>query len=309
MEQSNPDYYRRLKYINTRGETLDLNIPINTFLYDLTGAGFEYTVNVVQNNYLDHIDIASVMPISLPIGGTLTFRDAANKNASIYEKKDKAEKILNYDQLINRRGKLLRFGRLEYHNARNIQVFSPAVVETFSFGEITTDTLKELDVLINFRRGSHVWTRSNPHITVIALEGNDEAHFHPYSHPWTHGLTYNAGNGSITAIGGTDNAKVIIRLYGEIDEFMLDINSVNGNDPHRIIYKGAIPDGSILEINNFDIFAQLDGVNAIPEFDLVNGDTPFFPLLPNTEYSVRVESPNMRGRIVVEMYETFIGVP
>lgn len=301
--------YRKLRYENLNGETVDLSMPWDTFLYDLGGAGFEYQNNVVQNNYIDHIDLVSVLQQNIPISGSLVFDDSGNSNRSIYQKMERAQRIMNYDQLLNRGTKNKRFGKLYYKNATGQEVYTPALVQSFAFGEIAEEPVKELSVSIVFSRGSNVWINTKPNKTLISLIGTDSSHYHPFSHPWTHGIVYAEGNGSIAAIGGTDFAKTIIRVYGEVANFTLTFASENGTEKHNIIYNDTIGEEEVLVIDNINLIVQKNGENAIQAFDLENGDTPFFSLLPNTNYYINVGSPNLRGSIEVEMYETWVAVP
>lgn len=301
--------YRKLRYVNNNNESLDLSVPWDTFLYDLGGAGFSYTNTLSQNNYIDHVDLSSVVPVSTPISGQLIFDDAADSRASMYEKMERAQRILNYDQLLNRAGNQKQFGRLYYQNERGQEVFTLALVEAFRFGEIMETPLLELPVDFQLTRGSNVWINTKPKRTVIEMVGGVDAHFHPYSHPYAHGLIYPIGNGEITALGGTDFAKIIVKIHGEVAAFRMQIQSTNGLDSHLLIYQDVVGGGETLVIDNIKLQARLGDENIIGNFDLVNGDSPFFSLLPNTTYSVTVQSDQLQGSVEVEMYETWVAVP
>lgn len=302
--------YRTLEYENLNGERLHMNIPDDTFLYDLGGSGFEYSIGLAENNYTDNISVTSVLPVNIPVSGTLTIEDAAGDNTRLYEKLENAARILNYDQLVNRQNDKKVFGRLKYQNARGVRVYTPALVQAFSFGEINDEGEKNIPVQLTMQRGSNVWISQTPITTIISMVGQDDAHRHPYGNPWHHGITYRAGNGSVSAVKGTDLGKLVIKVHGEVrDNFQLTFAALNGLFSRTIVYTQPVLGNKTLTIDTINVSADLDGENVIGNFDFRNGDSPFFGLLPNTDYRMSLVSATLQGSVEIEIYETWVTVP
>lgn len=288
---------------------IDLNIPYSQFLYDLSGAGFEYENTLINNNYTDYVDLTSVVKRNIPLSGDLVIDDATNSNARIYERVENVTRILNYDQLLNRNSTRKVFGRVDYKNAYGREVYTPAVISAFNFGEIKTDPVKELNINFSLTRGSNVWISKKPIVATFESSGSDEAHFHRFSHPWTHGMSFQAGQGTIAAIGGTDFGRTVIYLNGELSPFTLTIKSANGLYDKKIVYNNHIGTNDTVTIDSINLFARRNGRNDIANFDLEHGDSPFLNLMPNTTYELYLDADVLRGNVIVEIYETWVSVP
>lgn len=305
------DTYRKLKYENSLGETIDLNVPYSSFLYNLDGMGFSYENDIQGNNYTDRLNVTSNQLVNKSVKGTLTISDLLQRNSSIYKLQESIARIFNYDQLIRKATGKDVYGKLYYMNATGIEVYTPCLIKKFDFGEIEEqeEIWKELEVDIELDRLSKTWIGVNPKKVVISLQGSDEAHYHPFIHPYIHGEIYQAGNGAIANIDGNDLAKIILKINGEITPFSLTIENLFRNDKKVVKYKGTIFEGETLVIDNFEYSVMKNGVKDIDNFDLLNGDSPFFDLLPNTNYKISVDSANLRGSIEVEIYESWVSVP
>lgn len=303
--------YRKLVYENSAGEKIDLSVPANSFIYDLQGMGFSYNNDIQENNYTDRLSVESSKLQNQSIKGSLIISDLLQRNSNIYEVQENIARILNYDQLIKKATGKEVYGKLYYTNATGIEVYTPCLIRNFNFGEIIeqNEAWKELEIDIEFDRLSKTWINSTPKTISITLEGSDEANYHPFVHPYTHGETYEAGNGAITNIGGNDLAKIIIKINGEVTPFTLTIEDLSRNDNKAIKYDSTIFEGETLIIDNFQFSALKNGIKAINSFDLYNGDSPFFDLIPNTEYKISVDSANLRGSIEIEIYESWVSVP
>ncbi|PNP90616.1 hypothetical protein BMT55_11590 [Listeria newyorkensis] len=305
------NHYRTLIYENGAGERIDLTVPQSHFLYELTGAGFSYTNEISESNYTDKLDVDSTSLDHADIAGNLEIRDAINSNASIYEKQEKIATILNYDQLIRKATGDETHGKLIYQNDTGIEVYLPVLIANYEFGEITVEEeiLHVLAIAISFTRLSKTWLSITPQTIEFSLQGTDEAHFHRYKHPWRHGEVFEAGNGSIAMIGGNDLAKLIVKVYGEVATFTMRIKDVVSGIVRTIKYDANVFDNEILIINNFDLSTTKNGVNVINDFDLFLADVPFFDLLPNRKYALHVDSESLRGKIELQIFESWVSVP
>lgn len=305
------DTYRKLVYENSIGEKVDISLPFNSFIYDLQGMGFSYENDIQENNYTDRLTVASNRLINQSIKGKLIITDLLQRNSSIYDLQENIARILNYDQLVRKVSRKDVSGKLYYTNASGRQVYTPCIIRNFSFGEISEqeEIWKELEVGIEFDRLSKTWIGVTPKTIIIFLQGSDEAHYHPYNHPYTHGETYQAGNGAIANIEGTDLAKIIMKVNGEVTPFTLTIEDLYSKDIKEIKYDSTIFEGETLIINNFEYSCLKNGIKAINDFDLYGADSPFFDLLPNTDYKISVDSANLRGSIEIEIYESWVSVP
>ncbi|MBC1616428.1 hypothetical protein HB904_09525 [Listeria booriae] len=296
--------YRTISYRNSAGEEANFSMPYQQFLYGLEGMGFAYDNTIEESNYSDHTYITNTRLVIPDFSGELSLLSLHGDNRNIYENQREITRILNYDQLMRQQG-TEAYGTLIYKNASGLEMFSRALIKSFDFGEIEEDG-DELKIKIAFDRISKTWITSEPKIVRINLEGSDQSHKHPYSHPWTHGQTYRAGSGSITNIGGNHFAKLIIKINGEVSAFTLTIWDVSTMEKKRVKYDGNVNIGETLVIDNFDMFVRKDGVNAIALFDLFTADPPFFDLLPGKSYGISVDSQNLRGSIEVAIYETWV---
>ncbi|MBC1605655.1 hypothetical protein HCJ39_13115 [Listeria rocourtiae] len=296
--------YRTISYQNSAGESVNFSIPYQQFLYNLEGMGFAYENTIEESNYSDHTYITNTRLVTPDFSGELSLLSIHGSNRDIYENQREVTRILNYDQLMRQQGADV-YGKLIYKNASDVEMFSRALIKAFDFGEIEEDG-DELKVKIAFDRISKTWIATEPKLTKINLEGSDQSHKHPYSHPWVHGQTYTAGSGTITNISGNHFAKLIIRINGEVSAFTLTIKNTMTKQQKRIKYDGSINNGETLVIDNFDMFVRKNGVNAIALFDLFTADPPFFDLMPGAPYAISVDSPNLRGSIEVEIYETWV---
>ncbi|EUJ41532.1 hypothetical protein PWEIH_00680 [Listeria weihenstephanensis FSL R9-0317] len=279
-------------------------MPYQQFLYNLEGMGFAYENTIEESNYADHTYVTNTRLVIPDFSGELSLLSIHGNNRDIYENQREVTRILNYDQLMRQQG-VDAYGMLIYKNASDVEMFSRALIKSFDFGEIEEDG-DELKIKIAFDRISKTWIAMAPKATRINLEGSDQSHKHPYSHPWTHGQTYRAGSGTITNIGGNHFAKLIIRINGEVSAFTLTIKNTMTGQQKRIKYDGNINTGETLVIDNFDMFVRKNGVNAIALFDLFTADPPFFDLMPGAPYTISVDSANLRGSIEVEIYETWV---
>lgn len=296
--------YRTISYKNSAGEIVDFSMPYQQFLYNLEGMGFAYENTIEESNYSDHIYVANTKLTTPDFSGELSLLSVFGDNRNIYENQREVTRVLNYDQLMRQQG-IEAYGTLIYKNASGIEMFSRALIKSFSFGEIEEDG-DELKVKISFDRISKTWVSTVPKKVQINLEGSDEAHKHPFSHPWTHGQTYKAGSGTITNIGGNHFAKLVIKIHGEVSAFTLIIRDTTSSFMKQIKYEGNVNKGETLVIDNFEMFVRKDGVNSIAYFDLFSADPPFFDLLPGVPYAISVDSQNLRGSIEVELYETWV---
>lgn len=279
-------------------------MPYQQFLYNLEGMGFAYENTIEESNYADHTYVTNTRLVIPDFSGELSLLSIHGNNRDIYENQREVTRILNYDQLMRQQGMDV-YGMLIYKNASDVEMFSRALIKSFDFGEIEEDG-DELKIKIAFDRISKTWIAMTPKVTRINLEGSDQSHKHPYSHPWTHGQTYRAGSGTITNISGNHFAKLIIRINGEVSAFTLTIKNTMTGRQKRIKYDGNINTGETLVIDNFDMFVRKNGVNAIALFDLFTADPPFFDLMPGAPYAISVDSANLRGSIEVEIYETWV---
>ncbi|EAE9329617.1 hypothetical protein AB6M11_001526 [Listeria monocytogenes] len=296
--------YRTISYRNSAGEIADFSMPYQQFLYNIEGMGFAYDNTVEESNYSDHVYVANTRLATADFTGELSLLSIFGDNRNIYENQRELTRILNYDQLMRQQG-ADAYGTLIYKNASGIEMFSRALIKSFSFGEIEEDG-DELKVKVSFDRISKMWVSAKAKKVTINLEGSDEAHKHPYSHPWTHGQTYKAGSGTITSIGGNHFAKLIIRIHGEVSAFTLTIKDTTSRFQKRIKYDGNVNQGETLIIDNFDMFVRKDGVNSIANFDLFAADPPFFDLMPGVPYAISVDSQNLRGSVEIDIYETWV---
>ncbi|EUJ56621.1 phage distal tail protein domain-containing protein [Listeria fleischmannii] len=303
--------FRTLKYENSGGKQVDLTIPASHFLYELKNAGFSYTNEISQSNYTDRLEVDSTSLNHQNISGVLEIHSSVNDNASIYTQQEEIATILNYDQLVRKATNSEVSGKLIYKNATGVEVYCPVLVSDFNFGEIEEmdEVLRVLSVDISFSRLSKTWLATTPQTVKFSLEGTDESHMHPYKHPWTHGEVYIAGTGSIKNIGGNDLAKLIVNVQGEVSAFTLEIKNTAGTFIKRIKYDGLVFSGETLTIDNFSLSVKKNNVNAIKDFDLFVGDVPFFDLMPNDQYTIKVNSENLRGEIELLIYESWVSVP
>ncbi|EAC8156413.1 hypothetical protein ID52_05450 [Listeria monocytogenes] len=296
--------YRTISYRNSAGEIADFSMPYQQFLYNIEGMGFAYDNTIEESNYSDHVYVANTRLATADFTGELSLLSIFGDNRNIYENQRELTRILNYDQLMRQQG-ADAYGTLIYKNASGVEMFSRALIKSFSFGEIEEDG-DELKVKVSFDRISKMWVSAKAKKVTINLEGSDEAHKHPYSHPWAHGQTYKAGSGTITNIGGNHFAKLIIRICGEVSAFTLTIKDTTSRFQKRIKYDGNVNQGETLIIDNFDMFVRKNGVNSIANFDLFAADPPFFDLMPGVPYAISVDSQNLRGSVEVDIYETWV---
>lgn len=182
--------YRTISYRNSAGEIADFSMPYQQFLYNIEGMGFAYDNTVEESNYSDHVYVANTRLATADFTGELSLLSIFGDNRNIYENQRELTRILNYDQLMRQQG-ADAYGTLIYKNASGIEMFSRALIKSFNFGEIEEDG-DELKVKVSFDRISKMWVSAKAKKVTINLEGSDEAHKHPYSHPWTHGQTYKA---------------------------------------------------------------------------------------------------------------------
>ncbi len=305
---------RKIVYENSKGEKVDLTIPYKSFLYELEGMGFNYENDIQENNYTDRLTVNSTRLVTNSISGSLHISDLLDSNGKIYETERTIATILNYDQLIRKvTGKDAR-GKLHYTSASGIAVYVPALIKSFSFGEIQEDEGQRiLEVDIQFDRLSKTWLSTTPKTVNISMGGNDESHYHPYAHPFTHGRVYIEGNGEVANIGGNDLAKIVLKIEGEVSPFTLSFEDLNSGEIKTIKYDQTIMNGETLTIDNFNISARKrtssSEENAARFFDFVNGDIPFFDLLPNTRYAISIVSDVLRGNVSLEVYESWVAVP
>jgi hypothetical protein len=302
--------YRKLVYENSRGERVDLTVPFKSFLYELEGMGFSYENDILETNYTDRLAVDSTRLNVPPISGNLLISDLLGNNAKIYEVEAYIAGVLNYDQLVRKSTGDDASGKLFYTNARGVEVYSPVLIKNFSFGEIEEDEgQKILEVDIQFDRLSKTWLSVKPRTILISMEGSNEAHYHPYNHPWSHGEVFAQGNGEITNIGGNDLAKFILSVNGEVSEFQLALEHVTTGDIKTIKFDRTLLAGESLVINNFELSARIGGANAVAYFDFIDGDVPFFDLMPESRYKVTVSSPVLRGSVSLEVYESWVSAP
>lgn len=302
--------YRKLVYENSNGQRVDLTVPFKSFLYELEGMGFSYENDIHETNYTDRLTVDSTRLNIPPISGNLLISDLLGNNAKIYEVEAQIAGILNYDQLVRKSTGEDVSGKLFYTNARGIEVYSPVLIKNFSFGEIEEDEgQKVLEIDIQFDRLSKTWLSVKPRKILISMEGSNEAHFHPYSHPWSHGKIFAQGNGEITNIGGNDLAKFILKVNGEVSEFELSLEHVATGVIKTIKFDRTLQAGESLVIDNFELKARIGQENAVANFDFINGDVPFFDLIPESRYRVSVNSLVLRGSIELEIYESWVSAP
>ena len=270
--------------------------------------GFSYSNQIRDSNYANDITISSEGIAYQTLAGNLKITDLSFSNKAIYRRQEEIARILNYDQLIMKTQGRRAVGRLHYENDTGQKVFTPALINSFTFGEIIDDGLLEIPVSIVFDRGK-TWINETPIITRISLQGSDESHIHPYSHPWTHGKVETAGNGRISRVGGTDLAMTVITVNGYMAPFTLHLKNTKTGDIRSIVYNNTVGNNKALVINNMERYVYLDGMSAIGDFDLIRGDSPFFDLMPNSDYEISFESEVIDGDVLIEIYETWVSAP
>lgn len=306
--------FRKVIYENSSGERVNLTIPFKSFVFELEGMGFEYENDIQENNYTDRLSVNSTRLTTSPISGTLHISDLLDNNQKIYEVERSIATILNYDQLVRKvTGKDVS-GKLYYTGASGIEVYVPALIKGFTFGEIQEEEgQRVLEVDIQFDRLSKTWLSSTPKTINISMAGNDESHYHPFSHPFSHGEVSIEGNGKVANIGGNDLAKFVLKIDGEVSEFDITFTDQRTGEVKIIKFDTTIQSSETLIIDNFQLSAKLvtsDGEsNASSSFDFLNGDIPFFDLLPNTVYAVSISSAVLRGNVTLEVYESWVAVP
>lgn len=296
--------YRKLIYENSIGQKLYLAEDSHAFLYNLDNMGYSYENEISTTEYDTFMQLERTDIVRSEISGIYTI--SYDSNADIYTAKNSAEKILNYDQVVNRIREKKVHGKLHYTNAAGRKVYAYALLKSFEFGEIEESDDKQLLINISFSLLTKNWIAAEPKVFVMELLETDFLG-HPLGHPFGHVSDAAQNNQTLFFdVSGNDIAYIVIRVYGEVSNPSLSIIDVsNPDEKYTIKYLGTIPDGSILEINMIDMYATVDGVNAIADFDIVNYSIPFFNLIPG-QYMMNMHSDLNRGKYQIEIYDSWV---
>lgn len=298
------DMYRTLIYENSIGQKLYLTKDANSFLYDLQNMGFSYTNEISTSEYDTWMQLERTDISRSDLSGTYLI--SYDSNSDIYTAKNAAEKILNYDQVLNRTRKNKVHGKLYYSNASARTVYAYALLKGFEFGEIEENEENQLAIKISFSLLTKNWISIYPKTFSMELLDTDFLG-HPFSHPFGHVSDAEQNNQTlIFEVSGNDVAYIVIRVYGAVTNPSLSIwNFSNPDEKYTIKYLGTVQEGSVLEINMIDMYTTVDGVNAIADFDIVNYSIPFFNLVPG-KYVMNMQSDLNRGKIQIDIYDSWV---
>lgn len=298
------DEYRKLIYENSIGQKLYLTEDSHAFLYNLDKMGYSYENEISTTEYDTFMQLERTDIVHPEISGIYTI--GYDANADIYTAKNAAEKILNYDQVVNRTREKKVHGKLHYTNAAGRKVYAYALLKSFEFGEIEESDDKQLLINISFSLLTKNWISMEPKVFVMELLETDFLG-HPFGHPFGHVSDAAQNNQTLLFdVSGNDIAYIVIRVYGEVTNPSLSIIDLSDPDEkYTIKYLGTIREGSILEINMIDMYATVDGVNAIADFDIVNHSIPFFNLIPG-RYMMNMQSDLNRGKYQIEIYDSWV---
>ena len=296
--------YRKLSYMNSKNEMIEFNVEnVEVFLFEITGMGFSYLNEITDTNYQNVRKLVSTKNETNEITGRLEIIKKTNRE--IYATELEIASILNYDQLQIRRGQNV-YGKLLYQNATGRQIFIPCLIKGFIFGETNdVEGYLHLPIEVTFERLTRVWYNYAPTIYHFEMEGGT-AHGHPYNHPYSHMKP--AGFGNVGVLSGNDLAKFNLEITGYFSNFTLTFTNMDTQEEQRIVYLGNISGDETLIVDNFNLSIRKNGVTDMRNIDLIEGNSPFFDLMPKARYSFKFDAAILEGRVRMYIYESWVSV-
>ena len=296
--------HRRLSYINSKNEMVDFNPEsIEVFLFELTGVGFSYFNDISDTNYQNVRRLKSSRNETNEITGSLEIINYTNK--SIYLDEKRISTILNYDQLVARENTNV-YGKLVYENETGNKLWIPCLIKNFIFGETNDeDGYLKLPIELSFDRLTRIWYSYIPLEYVFELEGGT-GHGHSFRHPYSHMVP--AGFGNVGIVSGNDLAKFYLEIYGPFSPFSLTFVNEQAKEEKKIVYADNVEEGEVLIIDNFKLSITKNNKVAMEGIDLVEGNSPFFDLKPNTQYSFIFDADILNGKVKMQIFEGWVSV-
>lgn len=300
--------YRLITFENSYGEQINFSTS-ECFLRGMNGSGFEYD-NAISSTGYKHINTTSFTSfVHTPITGTLTL--TRDDNARIFSDVGRIATILNRDMLYNRLNPLgtTRMSKLIIGLPNGVTKFTYVLTNRFSFGEIGDDTsIQQLRIGVTFDRLTALWYNLEPIATRFIVDPVSEHLKHPMSHPKIHRTILYDG-ATMQTTGGNDLSTIVIVINGAMKEFALTFDG-GGSNIQRIFFQEELFANQSITINNFNkTVKREDGTDAFNQFDYALGDFPFFDLLPDTNYTVTLDTiHSLVGSIEVMVYTGWVSL-